>query len=203
MVRKIATPGATPAADWIVPGGACIPPGLRLSFQRFLRPESGVPGQPLPSSLGALPVALDRQGELIVPTADDEAFWIGLDVAPPTHAITLALDVELRSGEVFSAIGDGKANASPVSSITIPSTPRIGGFTQGDAVPHAFARVGGVEIGGGCVRLIFRATSDAVGAEPFEFAVRLVDYATFTAESGQSPPTPLDPNAGYRGWRLP
>ena len=38
---------------------------------------------------------------------------------------------------------------------------------------------------------------------PFSTVVRLVDYAGFTAESGMAPPSPLDPDAGFQGWRLP
>jgi hypothetical protein len=49
---------------------------LLVSFQRYVRPESGVVAR-APGSLGALPVAA-AAGEFLVPLADGEAFWIGV-----------------------------------------------------------------------------------------------------------------------------
>ncbi|CAN7419968.1 hypothetical protein LJR084_002749 [Variovorax sp. LjRoot84] len=170
---------------------------MRLSFQRFLRPTSRIASGSLPSSLGALPVGLGRQGDLIVPTADNEAFWVGLELARAAQPITLRLSVELRSGDVLDALG-----AAPSSALTVPPTRHVGGFTHAGSGLRAFARGGGENIDG-CVRLVFRAAILAVESEPFSTVVRLVDYAGFTAESGMAPPSPLDPDAGFQGWRLP
>jgi hypothetical protein len=84
---------------------------------------------------------------------------------------------------------------------------------QGDAVlrcPPA-TRLGGVPLGGG-VRL-FGTDDAAPGGELERFAVvvddpagtasvRLVRPELFTRLTGQVP-APLDPDAAYRGWRLP
>jgi hypothetical protein len=48
------------------------------------------------------------------------------------------------------------------------------------------------------------ASSNAAQAgEPLRVALRLVDYATFQGETGLAAPDALDPDAAYKGWRLP
>jgi hypothetical protein len=49
---------------------------LLVSFQRYVRPASGVVTR-APGSLGALPVAA-AASEFLLPLADGEAFWIGV-----------------------------------------------------------------------------------------------------------------------------
>ena len=102
MGQRLGTQKQPPAAEWIDQAGVCIPPGLRVSFQRYLRPRSGVIAHPWPSSLGVLPVGLGYGGDLVIPLDDHEAFWIGLDLAPGAMPITLSTTVELRSGEIRS-----------------------------------------------------------------------------------------------------
>jgi hypothetical protein len=183
-----------------------------LSFQRFARPETGIVDR-APASLGALPVGLGVACDLILPLAVDECFWIGLSVTPATRPIALAVAVDLRSGDVLDAISGTQWNVEWPSTVTVPDTPRIEGIRRPDGQLNLFARQTRNNDDPVCVCLRLRvsavtADSDdkpivARDSETREVLLRLVDYVTFAAESGLSPPTPLDPDAGYKGWLLP
>lgn len=183
-----------------------------LSFQRFAWPVNGVVER-APSSLGALPVGIGAVRELLLPLAHEECFWIGLSVNPGAPRIALAVAVELRSGEVLDTISGESWDANQPSMMVVAETPRIEGIRRLDGRVGVFARetCGGADLNG--VRLRFRVQVAAAGganedagmrdAEAHEVPLRLVDYATFAAETGLTPPAPLDPEAGYKGWLLP
>ena len=142
-----------------------------------------------------MPVALSRFGDLIVPLADGEAFWIGLSVARAGQPVELTLAVALCNGDMQIA-----------PPILIDSMDRIGGFALlngANGTLQVFARNGNADMRGGCDRLAFRARLRGAGNDLLDSSVRLVDYTAYAAESGQAPPTPLDAGAAYRGWRLP
>ena len=157
----------------MVPEGLLLPPGLHLSFQRYPRQA----GQAAPSSLGALPVGVDAHGEVLVPVADDEAFWIGIEPAPGTPATGLRVVVEAA----------GAAVTLPPLRVDGPC--RIVTWPGAGDRPRPFSR-------GDCDRI-------RVAAGAFELSARLVSYEEFSAATGQAPPSRLDPSAGYGGWRLP
>lgn len=142
-----------------------LPPGLHLSFQRYAAPPGGHAPERVPASLGLLPVG-EADGELLLPLAEGEAFWIGLEAAWPVRLV-LAVDGGRLALERLVAGAD-----------------RIAGVEG-----LAFSRAGV-----GSLRL---ATDEA------EATLRLVDYGEFTARTGRAAPAPLDPRAGYGGWRLP
>jgi hypothetical protein len=150
-----------------------LAPGLHLSFQRYPRAA----GQAVPSSLGALPVGVDAQGAVLVPVADDEAFWIGIEPAPGTRATGLRFVVEASGGAVTLP---PQQVAGPCRIVTWPGA---------DHAPRPFSRAD-------CDRI-------RVAAGSVEFAIRLVCYRAFSDATGQPPPSRLDPAAGYGGWRLP
>ncbi|MEP6587183.1 MAG: hypothetical protein ABJA84_00300 [Polaromonas sp.] len=181
-----------------------------LSFQRFARPEAGVVDR-APASLGALPVGLGAAHELILPLADDECFWIGLSVTSATRPIALAVAVELRSRKILDAISGTNWDAGRPTWVIVPDTPRIDGIRRPDGRFEVLARETRDAADGLCVRIRLRIvaaggddkSAAAPDAEICEVPLRLVDYATFAAETGTAPPAPLDPDAGYKGWRLP
>jgi hypothetical protein len=150
-----------------------LPLGLHLSFQRYPRAA----GQAMPSSLGALPVGVDAQGAVLVPVADDEAFWIGIEPAPGTPATGLRFVVEDAGGAVT------------LPPLQVEGPCRIFTWLGADHAPRPFSR-------GACDRI-------RVAAGSFELSIRLVSYGEFSAATGQPPPPRLDPAAGYGGWRLP
>lgn len=142
-----------------------LAPGLHLSFQRYVAPPGGQAPERLPASLGLLPVG-EADGDLLLPLAEGEAFWIGLEAASPAR-LALAVD---------------------------------GGQLALDrlvAGPDRILGVEGLAFSRGQVGRLRLATEEAVAT------LRLVDYGEFTARTGRAAPAPLDPRAGYGGWRLP
>jgi hypothetical protein len=159
-----------------------------LSFQRFAWPVNGVVER-APSSLGALPVGIGAARELLLPLSHEECFWIGLGVSPGTPRITLAVAVELSNGEVLDAISGKSWGADQPSMVVVVETPRIEGIRRLDGRVGVFARETRRRADFNCVCLRFRVA--APGGAPF------------AAETGLTPPAPLDPDAGYKGWLLP
>lgn len=146
--------------------GLWLPPGLRVSFQRY---AAGAAIDPPPPSLGALLPARTAAGEWLLPVAPQEAFWIGCEAR---MALRLALEVLARDGTRGGLVRD------------VAGPDRIAGFSG-----RAFT-LAAVE------RLHFATDSGFA-------VVRVVDYGEFTGATGRVQPVPLDPGAGYRGWRLP
>lgn len=75
--------------------GLWLPPGLHLSFQRHAAPADGGVQEPVPRSLGLLPLAPSPDGGLLLPLAEGEAFWIGLEAGA---ALRLELVVVAKDG---------------------------------------------------------------------------------------------------------
>ena len=174
-----------------------MPPGLRLSFQRFRRPLSGLMVGSLPSSLGALPIARGRQVGLLVPVAEDEAFWIGLDCSALLGPTEVEIYVDLHGGRELEHVGRW-SQADPKSRSA--SLLVINGFIDSQARTRAFVRTDDDNFRG-CDGLIVRTGRPGLNA--FETSLRLVSYKAFTEETGRPPPTRLDASAAYAGWRLP
>lgn len=181
-----------------------------LSFQRFAWPADGVV-EHAPSSLGALPVGIGAARELLLPLAQEECFWIGLGANQGAPRIALAVAVELRNGKVLDAISGESWDADKPSTAAVEETRRIEGIRRRDGRIGVFARETRRHANFNCICLRFQADA-SVGAhvivgtrnsETHVVLLRLVDYGTFAAETGQTPPEPLDPDAGYKGWLLP
>ena len=177
-----------------------VPPGVWLSFQRYLRPPGSV-GRPLPPSLGALPLGLSVSGALLVPLACDEACWIGLELAPPVWQLRLAMALERGEGEWLDAFSGRSWNAHSAAEITLPGTPLIAGQLLADGRTAAFARPHGDAASRLHLRLFCAA--DALQADVFALSIGMVCYPAFSAECGLPAPSRIDAAAGYKGWRLP
>lgn len=157
-------------------------PGLRLSFQRYRCPESGLVDRFAPSC-GALPV-LVASPDLLVPCPRGEALWIGLLPVRPTGAAGTVLVRALGSVQV----------------VEVPPAYGIMGAPRTDvpeAIPcWALARASNSPP---CLRIelavTFGDTRTAVGVE-------LIDPDRYAALAGRRLP-PLDEAAAYDGRRLP
>jgi hypothetical protein len=195
------TSAERPAAHWLGDAELRLPAGLALSFQRYARPESGVIER-APSSLGALPVGLTRDGELVLPLAPRECFWIGID-ADVRHPLWLALALEREDGAPIDVLSGSVWNEGAARYVPVPGVTVIDGIRRADGAFDPLVRDDGARSGSQSCRLriwLRRAPQD----EAFTAAIlHLVDYATFAASTGAAPPDPLDPDAGYKGWRLP
>jgi hypothetical protein len=193
----------------IEPGGLCIgPAGVRLSFQRFQSPADGIVTG-TPTSLGALPLARDHAGRLLLPVADDEAFWIGLSHTQPAGRAELALAVLRADGRELDALSGTTWAASRPEVISVPESRCISGIRRRDGRSAVFARSAVSAEGPGCAALTFYITAAAPapktarGKDHAGTVIELVDYDAFRTRTGVEPPGPLDPAAGYQGWRLP
>lgn len=145
-----------------------------------------------PTSLGALPVGLGGRGDLVVPVADEEAFWIGLDFAPHMPVVHLGLTVNLHSG-----------GAAENAVVAVPPARCVAGFSREGPALYALSRLGAPDAGGGCDSLMLSLVSPANEVPAFAVIVRLLGPRAFADETGLAPPPPLDPGAGYGGWLLP
>jgi hypothetical protein len=167
---------------------------LAVSFQRFQRPSAGIISD-APPSLGALPVG-EGNGEWLLPVADHEAFWIGVNAE---RAIELAVNARTQGGGALDVLSGRRWNARALQTFALA----------------AFAIIAGIRRRDGTLWVLTRAPSgDAPACEAIGLfardprlrklgSVRLVDYASFAERTGRAPPAALDPNAGYKGFRLP
>jgi len=165
--------------------GLRLAPGLHLSFQRYARPQGDVSCEPPPASLGLLPLAETGSNELLLPLAQDEAFWIGLALAPGTPPLRLELSVHRPDG--------GSEAAPPVA---VAGFGTLAGWPSAQGGQQAFTRAT-------VSRLQLAARREGADRPEGEATLQLVDYERFMQASGRPAPAPLDPRAGYRGWRLP
>jgi hypothetical protein len=190
-----------PSADWLGRGELRLPAGLVLSFQRYALPDAGVIGA-APASLGALPIGLSRDGELLLPLAQRECFWIGLSnetVGP----LTVAVAVERDDGVLIDVLTGAAWSADTAAVFAVPGIRRIAGIRQLNGSFEPLLRDPGASRGPQCRRLhVSVRGTDAAATKPV-VVIRLVDYATFTARTGLPAPEALDPDAGYKGWLLP
>jgi len=163
------------------PAGVTSPPGLCVSFQRYPWPASGAAAPAAPSSLGALPLA-EAHGELLLPVAIGEAFWIGLDLPADAPGLLFLLRVQTSDGAWW-----------PQAPLRVAPHAAMAGYAAGRPDRRAF--------GAGCSRLAWALEQGGVTLSPLE--IRLVDPAEYARRSGQPAPPALQPGSGFGGWRLP
>jgi len=162
---------------------------VTLSFQRFATPDPGIIDA-APPSLGALPVALGGPGIALVPLADGEAFWIGLSAGAPGTVVSLR--ARGRNGDWHEAFPD--------ASIGLAGVPRIAGLGRPDGRFDVLHRARGPGDEAGFASLCITA---AAGRAAEVATLQLLGPAAFVEATGAPAPPPLDPGAGYDGWRAP
>ncbi len=152
-----------------------------------------------------------------MPLANDEAFWIGLTRCNPSNEVSLALRVDLDSHRSVDAFTGETWNAHEPCAVFVPPVREIDGIRRTGESLWVFARACGAVSEPKCRMLGFVALSgrrapneisDFLGQRaPNQIGaaatVRLVDYGEFQHRTHLAPPSPLDPNIGYKGWRLP
>jgi hypothetical protein len=168
---------------------------LSISFQRFQRPPDGIVLQ-IPPSLGALPAGQDGGGEWLLPVADGEAFWIGVNAERATE---LAVKADRQKGEALDALSGRPWAAQTAQTVAVEQFVVIAGLRHRDAL-WAFARTAADPTAPTCRAISFFERDASLSQLAI---VRLVDYADFAERTGLAPPAPIDANAGYKGYRLP
>jgi hypothetical protein len=169
---------------------------LTVSFQRFQQPADGTVRE-VPHSLGALPLGEGDAGEWLLPVADDEAFWIGLNAQRP---IEVAIEVGTIAGRSLDALSGLAWDARAPHTVSPNSFAIVAGIRRDDDSLWAFTPVPIEDVAPACDAIRFFARNRHL----WQLAhVRLVNYSNFAARTGRSPPTPIDPNSGYSGFRLP
>lgn len=159
---------------------------LGVSFQRYPLPADGIVPD-APRSLGALPVAADAAGAPCVPVGDGEAVWLGLS---PVAGREVEVRVTLRAASGEHVITPGGWVRVSERAVLERVT------TAGGAAPLAIAREGPMPAHG--IRFEVGSPGSVVAVD-----VRLLAPREFTAVTGEPDAGPLDPDAGYGGWRLP
>jgi hypothetical protein len=169
---------------------------LSVSFQRFEAPADGLIER-APSSLGALPVGETDRGEWLLPVADGEAFWIGVNAEP---AAELALRVDTQREGTLDALSGRRWDGSVPDVMPIAGFIVVAGIRRADGRSWAFARRPKDDAAPAC-----RAVALSVRNEHHHglVEVQLIDYPGFAARTGRSPPAPINPDAGYKGYLLP
>jgi hypothetical protein len=165
-------------------GWTCGRDGLRygpllVSFQRFAR-STGVVAE-APRSLGALPVGAG-EGRFLLPVAVAEGFWIGAILSP-------AADLPMAELVAWQRGGPRRGGPRRLASLWRPQTAIIAGMIRPDGRFDIFSRES-------LAALDVRIDGETAQVMP-------VDPAAYAAITGQPLPPPLDPSAGYGGWRLP
>ena len=129
-----------------------------------------------PQSLGALPIGQGK-GSFLLPLAESEAFWIGamLEASEPTRVRLAAQSREGRQSRLAELVG--------------PQTAVIAGTIRADGRFDIFSR--------------HSLAALDIAADDSRARVELVEPAVYARVTGQPAPDPLDPAAGYGGWRLP
>jgi hypothetical protein len=172
---------------------------LSVSFQRFALPADGIIRQ-IPSSLGALAVGKDASGNLFLPVAAHEAFWIGLSTAHP-QPVYVALQMSFADGTSVDALSGQGWREAAAHLIRMESRASVAGIRLPDGPSGVFARVATPRFpASSSVLLALSRDGKEVVASA---GVALVDYGSFEALTGLPAPLPLDADAGYKGWRLP
>jgi hypothetical protein len=190
-----------PSVAWIGEAELRHPAGLVLTFQRYALPEPGFIHR-APASLGALPVGLADDGDLLLPLAPRECFWIGLN-AEASQALYISLAIERPDGALTDVLSGGSCEPDAATVVALHGMRRIEGIRRSDGTFDPLLRADGegARPQGRRLHVWLRRTLE--GVVEAVVAVELVDYSTFTERTGLPPPEPLDPAAGYKGWRLP
>jgi hypothetical protein len=135
----------------------------------------------------------------LLPVAAGEAFWIGLDPTGAQPDARLQLRAQLASGRAADVLSGLAWNEDAATLIPTRSRPRIEGIARSDGAFDVLGRAP-ADNEASCVILSFRVM-EANSSTSVD--VEIVDPAAFRQRSGDDPPAPLDPAAGYRGHRLP
>lgn len=169
---------------------------MSVSFQRFAAPAGGLIQQ-TPSSLGALPVGETDGGEWLLPVADGEAFWMGVNAEP---AADLALRVETHRDGALDALSGRRWGEPEPQVMHVTAFVVVAGIHRSDGLLWVFARRPRGDAAPACrsVALVVRNEHHQGLVE-----VRLVDYPSFAAQTGRPPPAPINPDTGYKGYLLP
>ncbi len=146
--------------------------------------------------------------ELVLPLADDEAFWIGLSVIQSRARYILQIIVELAEGAMLDALSGEPFQSDGAAIIAVPDIPRVVGIRVDNDLFRVFARATGNREMAACSTLTIRVLEDTSDEPPpadsgKSLRVELVDYETFEAQTGLRRPEPLDPENAYKGWLLP
>ena len=173
---------------------------LRVSFQRCAVPAEGIHRAPV-RSLGMLPIAHDQEGTFCVPIAEDESFWLG--VSTEKTGGPFRLFAQMRDKHRLNVHSGRRAAADADSAFHFSGFGAIYGIPRDAESWWSFRRVA-AEPMHACEWLFFaEPKSSSVEKALVQPSVLLVSYETYTQRTHQPPPAPLDPSAGYGGWRLP
>lgn len=164
---------------------------LTVSFQRFPYPPDGRVST-LPTSRGALPLLIVGRREILLPSPEREAFWIGL-VAAAGSSSSVDVTVILHS--------DARMH---LETVHCPPTFALEGIPRENGTWWVFARNAAYRGSPACsaLKLVVTPAPPATGND-VTLRATVVEPTDFEHASGQPVPPLLGENDTYRGWRLP
>jgi len=190
----------------IEPSGLVLDERLHASFQRCARPPTGYFDRP-PTSLGALPIAPDATGSLFLPMGEREAVWIGFTTVRAQSAVVVSVAVETHSHGTLDTISGRPWSEESFTSFTVRGHYAVNGIYRDDHSVWAFQS----DLGSGaipcCKAFIFHLPFGGMLPKAKHISkatqIQFTTHRDFFTLTSCQPPSPLDLNAGYRGWLLP
>ena len=173
-----------------------LSPYLAVSFQRTIRVLESSPRPP--TSYGALPIWLtdtkakhELAADALLPTAPDEAFWIGIEPIDDRIATVLRVGVEIVGKPALIDAVTGAdwltpLSTSPQNYVVSPPQRALLGITRGERRARQFRGPG---------------ASDATGQAPGILRLQLINVLPLHIPS-LPPPSPSIPllHGSARGW---
>ena len=161
-------------------------------LERTIAPSAPLPPDVAPRAYGLSPAAVPPSGPVVAAVASGEAVWLGFQAVDASRPATLR--VRLDRAEPLDAVTgerwDDALSNEPRNYLVTPPDSRLTGLRI--PMPPGYVP--------------FRAGDDLTvrveGDMPASVDVQLVPPDTFRELTGIIA-KPLDPDAAYKGWRLP
>lgn len=176
---------------------------VQVSFQRCESPADGV-HRASPRSLGLLRARADASGNLLLPMAAGESVWLGLSLMPGQRHGALRAAVLLAGGHVLNVVSGRPWDVDSRSACTVSTWAVIDGIRRDAETVWALQRVSPQHDAPLCRELRLSGGADELSpAAAWDVAIHAVDYATYSNRCDCPAPDELDPDAGYKGHRMP
>jgi hypothetical protein len=145
-----------------------------------------------------------KDGQFLLPVAEDEAFWVGLTAMCAEPRMWVGLSAEVADGRILDALsGEECEPLEPAARIVVPPAAVVPGIRQADGRwSWVFTRIVPRSSPVPVCHTVCLLVESAEG--PWAVTdLRLSSYEEFAARTGSEQPEPLNLGNGYKGWRLP
>lgn len=191
-------------------GGLLVGSDLSISCQRYPIPADGVLMSPSPS-FGALPIGSTRSGQLQLPIASGEAFWMGFsNCEESSRVLLIRVAVETSTGGVLDAVLGTNWSDTSFSGLVVPPRRELDGIVRLTGGWWPLTRLNPNPDAPQCnaIKIIVIPLQTLTPPSPSEdlattVRIESIDSSNFSESTGLPSPPPLDLTATYGGWLLP